>query len=107
LLEVDDLLLEERLDQLDKVHRLVHTIGEEDLPDGALAIRYRFVHALYQNVLYADLVSKRRIMLHRRAGDLLLKHYGAQASDVAIPLATHFERGRECAGGRLAFGIRG
>ncbi len=97
LLEMDDLALEERLDRLDKVHRLVKSLGEEELPDGALAIRYKFVHALYQNVLYADLVSKRRIMLHRRAGELLRQHYGAQASRVAMPLAVHFERGRDFA----------
>jgi len=97
LLDVDDLLLEERLDRLDKVHRLVRTVGEEELPDGTLAIRYRFVHALYQSVLYADLVSKRRIMLHRRAGELLLTHAGAHASRLAMPLAVHFERGREFA----------
>ncbi len=73
------------------------SLGEEELPDGALAIRYRFVHALYQNVLYGDLVSKRRILLHRRAGELLRQHYGAQASRVAMPLAVHFERGRDFA----------
>jgi tetratricopeptide (TPR) repeat protein len=97
LLETDDLALEERLDRLDKVHRLVKNLGEEELPDGALAIRYRFVHALYQNVLYADLVSKRRIMLHRRAGELLRQHYRTQASRVAMPMAVHFERGRDFA----------
>jgi tetratricopeptide (TPR) repeat protein len=97
LLEVNELTLEERLDRIDKVHGLVRTVGEEELPDGTLAIRYRFVHALYQNVLYADLVSKRRMTLHRRAGELLLQHYGAQSSRLAVPLAVHFERGREFA----------
>ena len=97
LLEVDELTLEERLDRIDKVHGLVRTVGEEELPDGTLAIRYRFVHALYQNVLYGDLVSKRRMTLHRRAGELLLQHYAAQSSRLAVPLAVHFERGREFA----------
>jgi tetratricopeptide (TPR) repeat protein len=52
---------------------LITTVGEEELPDGSLVTRYRFVHALYQNMLYAELVSKRRILLHRQAGEQLVK----------------------------------
>ncbi|HJQ71471.1 MAG TPA: protein kinase [Blastocatellia bacterium] len=95
LLVADDLELEERLAKLDRVHRLVVTVGEEELPDGALATRYRFAHALYQNVLYADLVSKRRILLHRQAGEQLAAHYGKQSPRIAAQLAMHFERGRD------------
>ncbi len=95
LLGMDDLDLEERLAQLDRVHRLVETVGEEELPDGMLATRYRFAHALYQNVLYADLVSKRRILLHRQAGEQLAAHYGKQSPRIAAQFAMHFERGRD------------
>jgi tetratricopeptide (TPR) repeat protein len=94
LLEVDELILEERLDHLDKVHRLIQTRGEEELPNGELATRYRFAHALYQNVLYHDLVPKRRIALHRQVGDQLLQSYRDQAPRIAAQLAMHFERGR-------------
>ena len=94
LLGVDDLALEERLDRLDRVHRLIGTFGEEELPDGTLTVRYRFAHALYQNVLYADLVTKRQVLLHRQAGELLVCHYGDQAPRIATKLAIHFERGR-------------
>jgi serine/threonine protein kinase/tetratricopeptide (TPR) repeat protein len=95
LLDVDELALEERLDQLDKVHRVISTGSEEELPDGSLATRYRFAHALYQNVLYEDLVSKRRILLHRQAGEQLVQHYGQQSPRIATQLAMHFERGRD------------
>jgi tetratricopeptide (TPR) repeat protein len=95
LLGTDDLSLEERLDRLDKVHRLIDTRGEEELPDGTWAMRYRFAHALYQNVFYDDLVSKRRTLLHRQAGERLIEHYGDQRSRVATQLAMHFERGRD------------
>ncbi len=95
LLGIDDLALEEQLNRLDRVHRLIETRGEEELPDGTLAIRYRFAHALYQNMLYGDLVSKRRILLHRQAGKLLLEHYGEQWPRIAAQLAMHFERGRD------------
>src|SRR5205807_4940190 len=95
LLGMDELDLEEQLDRLDKITRLIETREEEELPDGALATRYRFAHALYQNVLYGDLVSKRRILLHRQAGEELLQHYGKQAPRIAAQLAMHFERGRD------------
>ena len=95
LLGTDDLILEERLDRLDKVHLLIQSLGEEELPDGQLATRYRFAHALYQNVLYSDLVSKRRTLLHRQAGEQLLKHYGDEAPRISTQLAMHFERGRD------------
>ena len=95
LLGVDEVDLEEQLAHLQKTHRLIETRGEEDLPDGSLATRYRFSHALYQNFLYGDLVAKRRVMLHRQAGELLLKHYGKRASNLATQLAIHFEQGRD------------
>ena len=97
LMGIDDVELEERLDRLDKIDRLIDTVGEEELPDGELTVRYRFRHALYQNVLYESLVSKRRIRLHQQIGERLLEHYGDQAPRIAAPLATHFERGRDFA----------
>jgi serine/threonine protein kinase/tetratricopeptide (TPR) repeat protein len=95
LLGVDEVDLEERLADLQKTHRLIETSGEEELPDGSLATRYRFSHALYQNFLYGDLVAKRRVMLHRQAGEQLMKHYGKRSGHLASQLALHFERGRD------------
>ncbi|HEX6719886.1 MAG TPA: protein kinase, partial [Pyrinomonadaceae bacterium] len=45
LLGVDEIDLEESLARISKGHRLIETVGEEDLPDGTLATRYRFSHA--------------------------------------------------------------
>ena len=95
LLGVDEVDLEEQLARLEKTHRLIQTLAEEDLPDGSPATRYRFSHALYQNFLYSDLVNKRRVLLHRQAGEVLLKHYGGRAPQIATQLALHFERGRD------------
>ena len=95
LLEADELDLEERLDVLGKVHRLIQVEGEEELPDGSVATVYRFTHALYQNFLYDQLLSKRRVLLHRRAGETLERVYAGQHARVAGALATHFERGRD------------
>jgi serine/threonine protein kinase/tetratricopeptide (TPR) repeat protein len=95
MLGADELALEQRFDRLDRVHHLIETRGEEDLPDGALATKYHFAHALYQNILYEDLLLKQRVMLHRQAGEHLARHYGDQTARVAVALATHFERGRD------------
>jgi DNA-binding winged helix-turn-helix (wHTH) protein/predicted ATPase len=94
-LDMDALALEERLDRLDKVHHLIQTTGEDELPDGTVTTRYRFRHVLYQNALYSDLVTRRRILLHRQAGDLIIGFYRDRAPRIATQLAMHFERGRD------------
>jgi serine/threonine protein kinase/tetratricopeptide (TPR) repeat protein len=97
LLGVDEIDLEESLAGIAKSHRLIDVQDEEELPDGTLATRYRFSHALYQNFLYGDLVNKRRVMLHQQAGEQLLAHYGKRAPQIATQLARHFEQGRDFA----------
>ncbi len=95
LLGVEEIDLEESLARIGKTHRLIEMRGEDELPDGTLATRYRFSHALYQNFLYGDLVNKRRVMLHQQAGEQLLRHYGKRAPQIATQLAIHFEQGRD------------
>src|ERR1043165_2747808 len=97
LLGVDEIDLEESLARIAKSHRLIDIQAEEELPDGTLATRYRFSHALYQNFLYSDLVNKRRVRLHQQAGEQLLSHYGKRAPQIATQLALHFEQGRDFA----------
>jgi predicted ATPase/DNA-binding winged helix-turn-helix (wHTH) protein len=94
LLDTDDLKVEEQLAALARTHRLIELRGEEELPDGSMATRYAFEHALYQNVFYEELVSRRRALLHARAGEQLLLHYSDRAPRIAVQLAMHFERGR-------------
>jgi class 3 adenylate cyclase/tetratricopeptide (TPR) repeat protein len=95
LLEIDELALEERLDRVERVHHLVQTVAEEELPEGGLATRYRFAHALYRDALYSGLSAKRRVLLHRQAGETLVRSFGSQATRIASVLATHFEQGRD------------
>ena len=96
-LSADPLDVEERLDRLSRANRLIRNRGEEELPDGVVATRYAFSHALYQNVLYGDMVAQRRRDLHRKVGDLLEQHYCNDPIQVAAQLAMHFERGRDFA----------
>lgn len=70
---------------------------EEDWPDGTATRRYAFRHALYTEVLYADLPPSRRIRLHRAIGERLETGHGEHAGELAAELASHFERGRETA----------
>jgi tetratricopeptide (TPR) repeat protein len=95
VLGADETVLQERLLRLDRAHRLIDTVGEEELPGGSLATRYRFTHSLFQEILYDDLVSKRRVLMHRQVGEQLAALYGNEAPRTAATLALHFERGRD------------
>jgi DNA-binding winged helix-turn-helix (wHTH) protein/tetratricopeptide (TPR) repeat protein len=71
--------------------------GVEEWPDGTLAGRYGFLHALYQQVVYDRLPVWRRLRLHRRMGEWLEAGYGERAGEQAATLARHFDSGRDCA----------
>jgi tetratricopeptide (TPR) repeat protein len=98
ILEADEPVLEERLDRLDRVARLIDTQGEEELPDGSLATRYRFTHALFQEVIYGDLVTARRTRMHQQVGRQLVACFGNETTRMSASLALHFERGRDFQG---------
>ena len=97
LTSLDRVEVEERLDRLSRSSHLLRHGGEEELPDGSMATRYRFAHALYQNVLYGDLVGERRRRLHRQTGELLELHYADKSGWIASQLGMHFERSRDFA----------
>ena len=63
------------------------------LPDGSLAPRYAFVHALYREVCYGRQAPGRRATLHRRLGERMEVVFATQLHDVAAELAYHFEAG--------------
>jgi DNA-binding winged helix-turn-helix (wHTH) protein/tetratricopeptide (TPR) repeat protein len=67
----------------------------EAWPDGTLAGRYGFLHALYQQVVYNRLPIGRRLRLHRRIGERLEACYGERAGEQAAVLAMHFASGRD------------
>jgi len=98
LLEAEVVEVEERLRRLCDVRRLILDRGEEELPDGTLATRYRFSHGLYKTVLHQDLVASRRIQLHAGVADRLRQHWGDAAPRLAAEIAQHCEHGRDFAG---------
>jgi tetratricopeptide (TPR) repeat protein len=94
LLEQDELDVLDTLERVERRDRLVQAIGETELPDGDTAMRFRFSHALVQTVLYRQVVGKRRVLLHRKAAEVLEQVHGAAAEGVAGRLARHFNEGR-------------
>ncbi|MGE3540999.1 MAG: winged helix-turn-helix domain-containing protein [Candidatus Tectimicrobiota bacterium] len=71
--------------------------GLDEWPDGTVAARYGFLHALYQETLYEQVPVSRRLRWHRQIGTRLESAYGVRAPDLAAELAEHFRRGRELA----------
>lgn len=86
--------VEERLELLDRVHGLVRLVREQEFPDGTLTLRYRFVHVLYQNALYAAVPPSRRAEWSEAVAHALLAHHGSQNAVVASEAALLFEKAR-------------
>jgi DNA-binding winged helix-turn-helix (wHTH) protein/predicted ATPase len=59
-------------------------------PDGTVATRYRFRHALFQEVAYARIAPERRGRCHASIGRRLEQAYGPDAPSIAAELAMHF-----------------
>jgi predicted ATPase len=72
---------------------LLADIGLRAWPDGTSGGRYRFQHALDQQVLYDQIGTARREQLHQRIGMRLEAGYDTRAWEIAAQLAVHFERG--------------
>jgi predicted ATPase len=89
--------VEERLEELDRVHAFVRLVREQEFPERTLTLRYRFVHVLYQNALYAMLRPTRRAALSAAVARVLLGYYGEKSTGVAAELAVLFEAARDFA----------
>jgi predicted ATPase len=84
-LEAD--VVEQRLEALERVFAFVRLTSEVELPDGTLTLRYRFVHVLYQNALYASLRPTRRASWNGLVAAALMGFYGKRTPDIAAQLA--------------------
>lgn len=87
--------VEERLQALDQTYGFLKFIKEEEFPDYTLTLRYRFVHVLYQNVLYSSLTPSRRASLSAAIARALLGYYGEQSFAVASELAMLLQVARD------------
>ncbi len=95
VLQQDPIDVEDRLEELERLHSLIEIVGEEEFPDKIFTVRYRFVHVLYQNVLHGSLSPTRRVSWSRAVAETLIRYFGEQSTSVASELAVLFESARE------------
>ena len=86
---------DECCDALARQDHILRLAGTLELPDGQVAQRYEFVHALYREVLYQRQAPAPRAMLHRRGAERMAELFAASLDDVAPELAHHFELGAD------------
>jgi predicted ATPase len=89
--------VEERLEVLERVHVFVRRGEEHEFGDRTLTVKYRFVHVLYQNVLYASLQPTRRAALSKRIATALVTHLGRDTAAMSARLGVLFETARDFA----------
>lgn len=94
-MDTDD--IEERLEKLERVFAFVKLTSEAEFPNRELTMRYRFVHVLYQNTLYAGLRLTRKTSLSAAVAQSLEGFHGKQSALVANELAVLWETAREYA----------
>jgi DNA-binding winged helix-turn-helix (wHTH) protein len=75
--------------------RFVHAHGIERWPDGTVAARYGFRHALYHEVVLERISAGQRMHLHSCIGRRKETAYADQTQVIAAELAVHFEHAQE------------
>jgi DNA-binding winged helix-turn-helix (wHTH) protein len=70
-------------------------VGRERWPDGTLATRLAFIHALYRETAYMRLGAARQAQLHLGIARWQERAYGERSVEIAQDLAFHFERGQD------------
>jgi predicted ATPase len=96
-LALDVAEVDEHLQVLERVHDLVRMVRERQFPDGALTLRYAFVHVLYQQTLYSGLPATRRTALAVALARALEEHYSGGNTEAAAALACLYQVGRDFA----------
>src|SRR5438093_5591603 len=75
--------VEEQCAGLVRREQFLRARGTSEWPDGTVAARYAFIHALYQQVVYGRVPLGRRIELHRQIGERGEHAYSDRAKEVA------------------------
>ena len=94
-LQAEDETVEVRCATLARRRQFLQELGAAEWPDGTFGTRYRFLHALYQNILYERTPPGRRTRRHLRIGERLERAYQGRLGEVAAELGVHFEQGRD------------
>jgi predicted ATPase/DNA-binding winged helix-turn-helix (wHTH) protein len=91
----DVVRIEEICDCLARKHAFLLPAYLAELPDGTITPRYRFIHALYLDVLYKRVALTRRRQIHGRIGERGETIYGDRVREIAAELAVHFEQSQD------------
>ena len=94
-LDEDIVRIEEICDGLARKHHFLWPAYLAELPDGTITPRYRFIHALYLDVLYKRVAPTRRRLIHGRIGKCGESLYGDRVGEIAAELAVHFEQSHD------------
>lgn len=94
-LDEDIVRVEEICDGLARKHHFLWPAYLAELPDGTITPRYRFIHALYLDVLYQRVAATRRRQIHGRIGERGETIYGERVGEIAAELAVHFEQSQD------------
>jgi adenylate cyclase len=86
---------EERLYNLHRVHGIVQPLAEKELPQGTIAVRYRFVHFLYYGALYNAIQPARKASWSGVAASALLYYYEGHVAEIASQVGFLFESARD------------
>ena len=94
-LETGVVAIGDRCARLSERQQFLRPAGVAEWPDGTVAARYGFTHALYQH-LWSERVSiEQQQQWHLRVGERKEAAYGKRAGEIAAELAVHFEQGRD------------
>jgi predicted ATPase/DNA-binding winged helix-turn-helix (wHTH) protein len=94
-LDEDIVRVEEICDGLARKHHFLWPAYLAELPDGTITPRYRFIHALYLDVLYQRVALTRRRRIHGLIGERGETIYGDRVGEIAAELAVHFEQSQD------------
>ncbi|MGM9487842.1 AAA family ATPase [Ideonella sp. YS5] len=97
LMEQDAAVLRARCEGMARRAEWLRSAGLATLPDGTLAARFAFRHALHRRVFYERVSPAQRLQMHLQAAGSLQALYGAQADHNAAEVALHLEGACELA----------
>jgi DNA-binding winged helix-turn-helix (wHTH) protein/predicted ATPase len=94
-LDDDVVTIETHCASLVERQQFLQSVGIAEWPDGTVAERYGFIHALYQHLWHERVSLNQQQRWHLRIGERKEQAYGKQSGEIAVELAVHFEQGRD------------
>ena len=85
VMELNKLQLLEDLSKIEKIHQLVHYLGE----------KYRFDHSKTRDVLYESIGMELRQEYHRMIADVIIDMHSSTLDDIVSELAYHYNEAKD------------